>query len=198
MRTIGLLALQGDYLKHGERFKSLGISVRNVRTPNDLDWIDGIVFPGGESTTIGKLLVQSGLVAPITAYIQSGLPVFATCAGLILLSKKIIGFEQVQLGLLDIDIERNAYGRQIESFETDILSGTFGNPPFRGIFIRAPRIVRLAKSIEILAVFEGAPVLIRQNNILACSFHPELTDDVRIQKYFLSMLPVGKGEYQKG
>ena len=197
MHTIGLLALQGDYLKHGERFSRLGTPVVKVRTPGDLRNVDGLVFPGGESTTIGKLLMLSGLHEAIKYRVQSGMPVFATCAGLILLAKKIIDFDQVSLGLLDVDVERNAYGRQIESFETDFRSETFGEPPIRGVFIRAPRITRLGKSVEVLAVYEDVPVLVRQNNILAGSFHPELTDDLRIQSYFLSMFPDGKGDYKQ-
>lgn len=191
MPTIGLLALQGDYLKHGDRFHSLGVPVLRVRKPSDLDLVDGLVFPGGESTTIGKLLVISGLDGPIRSRICAGMPIFATCAGLILLATKIIDFDQFHLGLLDVDVERNAYGRQIESFEADFRSDFFGDPPIKGIFIRAPRIVRLGESVEVLAVFENVPVLIRQKNILACSFHPELTDDLRIQNYFLSMFPEG-------
>jgi 5'-phosphate synthase pdxT subunit len=187
VHTIGLLALQGDYLKHGERFSKIGVSVVKVRKPSEVDHVDGLVFPGGESTTIGKLLVKSGLDKAISEKINAGMPVFATCAGLILLAKKIIGFDQFHLGLLDVDVERNAYGRQIESFETDFRSDTFGDPPIRGVFIRAPRIVRLGKGIEVLAEYEDVPVLIRQDNILAGSFHPELTDDLRIQRYFLSM-----------
>jgi len=186
--TIGLLALQGDYQKHGERFEFLGVSTKKVRSPDDLKYIDGLVMPGGESTTMGKLIEREQLAEPLIERIRSGMPVFATCAGLILLAKQVAGYDQVHLGALDVDVARNAYGRQIESFEVDIESPFFGSPPIRGVFIRAPLIKRYGDDIEVLAEYENVPVLVRQQKILAASFHPELTDDLRIQEYFLTSL----------
>ena len=188
MATIGLLALQGDYQKHGECFESLGVSTIKVRCPDDLKRIDGLVMPGGESTTMGKLIEREGLAEPLVERIRSGMAVFATCAGLILLAKEVTGYDQVHLSVLDVDVARNAYGRQIESFEVDIESPFFGPPPIRGVFIRAPLIKRYGDDVEVLAEYEHVPVLVRRQKILAASFHPELTDDLRIQEYFLTSL----------
>lgn len=188
MHTLGLLALQGDYYKHGEKFNLLGAETCRVRQPEDLDTIDALIMPGGESTTMGILLERTGLLLPLKEKIKAGLPVFATCAGLIILAKKVVGYSQVHLGVLDVDVERNAYGRQTESFEADFNSEIMGDKPVRGVFIRAPQIKRTGPGVKILAYFEKIPVLVRQDNILAGSFHPELTDDLRIQEYFLSML----------
>jgi 5'-phosphate synthase pdxT subunit len=187
MKTIGVLAIQGDFSKHIEVLESLGVHGIEVRESSDLDKIEGLILPGGESTTIGKLLDRFGMIETIKAFSLGGRPIFGTCAGLILLSKEIHSSSQQRLGLLDLDVNRNAYGRQIESFEADIPCPLIGEIPIRAVFIRAPIISKLDKNVEVLAQYEDNPVFIRQNNILACTFHPELTGDLRIHRFFLSL-----------
>lgn len=147
-----------------------------------------MVIPGGESTTMGKLLVGEELLLPVREKIQLGMPVFGTCAGMILLAKELVNCNQPLIGLMDVIVERNAYGRQIESFETTISSSYFPATPLKAVFIRAPRIREIGDNVEVLAEFEKTPVLIRQGHMLAASFHPELTDDTRIHEYFLSIV----------
>lgn len=188
MKTIGVLALQGDYAKHVEMVSAAGALGREVREAGDLEKIDGLIIPGGESTTIGKLLVRFGMLEPIRIFAASGGPVFGTCAGTILLAKNIEGSDQVRLGLLDIEVRRNAYGRQIESFEADIPVPMLGEIPLLGVFIRAPIISKIDGRVDVLAVFDGTPVFVRQGNIISTTFHPELTGDPRAHKYFLSLV----------
>lgn len=185
--TIGIISYQGDVDRHERALAESreGVSVRRVRRPEELAGLAGIVIPGGESTTIGMLMERFGLLAPLREAIAAGLPVLGTCAGAILLAREIEGSSQVRLGTLDIGIRRNAYGRQIDSFEADLEIPELGAPPLRAVFIRAPRIERVGSDIEVLATFEGAPVLIRQGATIALSFHPELTDDRRVQQLFL-------------
>lgn len=187
MAKIGVLALQGAYQKHAEVIQSLGHETLFVRTVEDIRAIDAIILPGGESTTIGKLMNWYGLFNPLMERIHAGMPVFGTCAGMILLSKSTDKQKDNLLATMDIEVERNAYGAQIESFEASIANSVF-DTPVAGIFIRAPRIVRMKEQVQILAEYEGAPVWVRQENMLACSFHPELTMDTRIHAYFLNML----------
>lgn len=179
-----MLALQGAVDKHIQMLSKLNIPCLAVKHREELGRIDAIIIPGGESTTIGKLLIRFSLFDPLSNLIAHGLPVFGTCAGLILLAKKITGFDQPSFKLLDITVARNAYGPQIESFEADISIPHLGEKAFRAVFIRAPIITEIAAHTEVLAGFEGNPVLIRQGNILASSFHPELTNDERIHRYF--------------
>ena len=181
---IGVLAIQGAYMKHVETLNRLNISSRLIKTCDDLNEINGIIFPGGESTTIGKLLVNFGIDKILKQYILGGMPVFATCAGLILLAKKIKSYNQFSFNILDIEIERNAYGRQIESFETDLTLKNIGY--VRGVFIRAPKITYTNSNINIIGTYKNSPVLIQQNNILASTFHPELTENCSIHEYFLT------------
>lgn len=185
MTTVGILGLQGDYAKHHQVVQRVGATPRIVVSPSDVEQIDSLIIPGGESTTMGKLMVDYKLLEPLRERIRTGLPVFGTCAGLILLATGIVDSEQPRLGLLDIDVNRNAYGRQVKSFEADV-PVTFIPEPVRGVFIRAPIITRLGPGVETLGVFEDSPVLVRQENILACSFHPELTEETRIHEYFLA------------
>ena len=185
MTTVGILGLQGDYEKHRWVLERLHVEAPIVVTPEGLERVDALIIPGGESTTMGKLMVGFRLLEPIRKRIAAGMPVFGTCAGMILLATQITDSTQSRIGVLDIEVNRNAYGRQIESFEADI-PVTFIPEPVRGVFIRAPRIVGMATGIETLGLFEGAPVLIRQDRILACSFRPELTEETRIHEYFLS------------
>lgn len=159
-----------------------------VRSSSDLERVDGLIIPGGESTTMGKLLKTYGVGPVLTQRIRDGMPVFGTCAGLILLSNPVDGRNENRLGVVDIDVERNAYGRQVDSFEADLSVPVLGEETFRGVFIRAPIIRRLGTGIEVLARFESNPVLVRAGTILGASFHPELTDDTRVHRYFVSLL----------
>lgn len=191
-KTIGVLALQGAFREHCRMLSELGAQTREIRQAGDIDNLDGIILPGGESTTIGKLMLELGIMEPLTRLIQSGLPVFGTCAGLILLCREIADSVQPRLGLLDAAIERNAFGRQNESFETSLAVPAWGEEPFPAIFIRAPLILNVGKDVDILARLnkngEKRPVAVRQNNILGISFHPELSNDYRCHEYFLNMI----------
>jgi len=187
VKSIGVLALQGGFDPHLRVFKAMAVDAAPVRTLDEIRSRDGLVIPGGESTTIGKLLVLRGLLEPLRALIAGGFPVFGTCAGMILLSKNA-GRDQPLLEVLDIDVARNAYGRQTESFETT-LPFTDGHRSFSvpAIFIRAPQVSRVGKIVTTLSTFEGFPVCVRQGSILASSFHPELTESRVLHDYFLSL-----------
>ncbi len=185
---IGVLALQGDFDKHRIALERCGAATREVRRVADLDGLAGVIIPGGESTTIGKLLVRFGLFDPLKDLVTGGLPVYGTCAGLILMAREVTGYDQPSFACLDASVSRNAYGRQVESFEADIAVPALGKPTLRAVFIRAPLITACGGGVEVLARFEDAPVLVRQANILAGSFHPELTDDLRVHRYFLGLV----------
>ena len=185
---IGVLGLQGDFREHVEMLRLMGVETLVVKLPEDLELIDGLIIPGGESTTMGRIMIDMGLKDLLKEKIESGMPVFGTCAGMILLSKKVEGYDQPLLGVLDVEIERNAYGRQVESFEVDIEIPELGDRPFRAIFIRAPKIKKAGEEVKIFAKYGKDPVLVRQGNILASSFHPELTGDTRIHNYFMRMI----------
>ena len=184
---IGVLALQGDFREHRRVFEALGHEVIDVRLPADLDRVDGLVVPGGESTTIGKLATMYGLIEPLQKHIRNGLPVLGTCAGMIFLARDVTDGDQPQLGVLDAVVERNAYGRQNESFEADLDIVGF-NEPMRAVFIRAPRIAEIGARVEVLAVVDDQPVAVRQGNVVAISFHPELTDDPRFHELLVEMV----------
>ncbi|MSW12240.1 MAG: pyridoxal 5'-phosphate synthase glutaminase subunit PdxT [Actinobacteria bacterium] len=183
---IGVLALQGAFERHQKVFLELSVEAIQVRTPADLAKVDALVMPGGESTTMSQLLESSELFGPISLRIKQGLPVFGTCAGMILLSKKILDGRDDQLSFdaIDIDVQRNAYGRQIDSFEAEIEIDSFDSP-FNAVFIRAPRIVSLGPEVHALAYCGDDVVLAKQENILVASFHPELANDVRLHELFL-------------
>ena len=189
---IGVLALQGDFAEHEAVLRRIGASPRQVRLPAELDGLDGLIIPGGESTTIGKLAVTFGLIEPLRSFAASH-PIWGTCAGAIFLSRDAKR-EQPLLGLMDIIIERNAFGRQVDSFEADLTIPALAAPerPFHAVFIRAPLIERTGKGVEVLARLpegrSGAIVAARQANLLATSFHPELTGDDRFHRYFLSLV----------
>jgi len=189
MVRIGVLALQGAFAAHAEKFVALGADVVEVRRPEHLTDLDGLVLPGGESTTMSNLLVSSGLARPLAEAIASGLAVFGTCAGMILLSTNILDGrdDQISFSAIDATVRRNAYGRQVDSFECD-LSVTSLDSPFHAIFIRAPAIEELGSGVEVLASWNDAPVLIRSGRIMAASFHPELTADTRIHRLFLDLV----------
>lgn len=185
---IGVLALQGAFREHCVMFNRLGVETCEVRKPEELTKIDALVIPGGESTTIGKLMMDFGLYEPILERAQNGMPIFGTCAGLILLAREINGSRQPRLGLMDMQVERNAFGRQVDSFEIDLYIPALGEEPFRAVFIRAPYIKAVAPQVEVMAEYQGKIVMARQGRFLAAAFHPELTDDLRIHKYFLQMI----------
>lgn len=184
---VGVLALQGAFVEHAAVLNRLGVAAREVRLPSQLAGLEALVIPGGESTTIGKLLVAYGLLEPLRGLVADGLPVFGTCAGMILLAKDIGGQEQPLLGVMDIRVKRNAFGRQLQSFETDLLVPALGPAPSRAIFIRAPVIAEVGPGVEVLAWLEdGRIVAARQGRLLVTAFHPELTDDPRWHEYFLT------------
>jgi 5'-phosphate synthase pdxT subunit len=184
---LGILALQGAFREHAEALQALDADVTLVKRPEHLAGIDGIFLPGGESTTIDKLLDWSGLREPLTARLHEGLPAFATCAGLIVLASEVRDgrADQVPLGLLDVTVRRNGYGRQRESFEAELAVINLRGGTFRGVFIRAPKVERAGAVVEVLAEHEGVPVLGRQGAIFFASFHPELAGDLRLHELFL-------------
>ncbi len=189
---IGALALQGDFREHLAVISRLGEDGIEVRTPDELACIDALIIPGGESTTIGRLATIYGLMDPIRARIADGMPVFGTCAGLIFLASSTTGADQPQLRVLDVVVERNAFGRQVESFEAD-LRVTGLSEPMRAVFIRAPWIERVGADVEVLATVEDPSgggehaVVVRQDRILAASFHPELTADDRLHTMLIEL-----------
>ena len=188
---IGILALQGDVREHRSALERLGAEVVEVRRPTELDEIDGLVIPGGESTTIGRLATLYGLIDPLRKHLRSGLPAFGTCAGMIFLANGVDGAPQPQLEVLDATVRRNAWGRQNESFEADLeINGLVD--PFHAVFIRAPWIEEIGDDVEVLATWGGHPVMVRQGGLLASSFHPELTGDSRVHELFLTMIERGE------
>lgn len=177
---IGVLAVQGGFEAHLGMLRELGADAREVRTPEDLRDLDGLVIPGGESTTIVKGIESAGLEAAIRAHHEAGRPVFGTCAGMIVC-------DDAHLGLIDATATRNAFGRQLQSFETDLEIEGIGDEPLRAVFIRAPRVERYGAGVEVLASYDGRPVAVREGSVLACAFHPELTDDPRLHALFMAM-----------
>ncbi len=186
MVVVGILALQGDVREHAVAIEAIGGTWKPVRRPEDLAGIGALIIPGGESTTIGKLATIYGLIEPLRKAISGGLPAFGTCAGMIFLAAGVTDGTQAQLGVLDAIIERNAFGRQNESFEADLdIVGL--EESFRTVFIRAPWVAKVGGNVEVLATVDRHPVMVRQGNILAVSFHPELTGDHRIHTMFLQV-----------
>ncbi len=183
---IGVLALQGDFREHKRVFEGLGTSVKEVRLPKDLENIKGLVIPGGESTTMTKLIKIYDFEKPLLDFYKQGGAVWGTCAGAIVVSSEVVGYpEQLHLNLIDIAVERNAYGRQVDSFEADVDIETLGR--FHTVFIRAPRIARIGKNVRVLASFKQHPIMVIQDRVLATVFHPELTSDSRVHQYFLDL-----------
>ncbi|MBN1826468.1 MAG: pyridoxal 5'-phosphate synthase glutaminase subunit PdxT [Candidatus Eisenbacteria bacterium] len=181
---IGLLALQGAFAAHGEVLRGLGAETVDVRLPEKLNGLDGLVLPGGESTTLIRLFDEYRFAEPLRAFARSGRPILATCMGLILLAREVHSPAQASLGLMDIAVERNAYGRQVDSFEA---MGKVGDDPFRMIFIRAPRIHKIGPDVEVLGRLQSEPVLVRQGKILGATFHPELAGDPAVHRIFLEL-----------
>ena len=188
---IGVLSLQGDFKNHIDILKELNINVKKVRYSNDFDSLDGLIIPGGESTAISNLIVKQGLYEVIEKFVNTK-PVYGTCAGLILLSSRIMDSNNLKKNInlfkvLDIEIERNGWGRQIDSFVQEIKIKPF-KKDYKAIFIRAPKIKSLHKSIEVLSEFSDTPVMIKKGYILGTTFHPELTKDIRVHEYFINMV----------
>ena len=181
---VGVIAIQGDYEKHARAFERCGAEVRYVKAPEQLRAVERIVIPGGESTTVGKLMQRFGLGEAIIERARVGTPVWGTCMGMIMMAKEVEGYEQYSLSILDVTVRRNAFGAQVHSFEDEVCMKGF-DTPVTGVFIRAPIVVRCGEGVEHLADYEGKTVAVRQGNLLATSFHPELTDDVRVHEWFL-------------
>lgn len=188
---IGVLDLQGAVAEHIEMLKSIGCDTVAVKKAEQLDGLQGLVIPGGESTTIGKLMERYGLAEEIKKRAQDGMAIFGTCAGLILLAEDIDGSSQMRLGLMGIRVKRNAFGRQVESFEADIPVPVLGDTPFRAIFIRAPYIESVKPGVEELARVDGKIVFARQGRFLVSAFHPELSSDDRVHRYFVEQVVKG-------
>ncbi len=188
MARIGILALQGAFLEHAQAFRKLGAEAVEVRLPEDLEALDGLVIPGGESTTMTLLMEGYGLRQPLIELARSGIPLWGTCAGMIMLSKEVEDPRVHSLDLMDLKVIRNAFGRQIDSFEADLPVPVLGDPPFRAVFIRAPIVESVGDGVEVLAQLPGGRIAAaRQGKLLATAFHPELTDDPRFHRLFLQM-----------
>jgi 5'-phosphate synthase pdxT subunit len=193
MATIGVLALQGDFREHREVLQRMGSDVREVRLPRDLDGLDGLIIPGGESTTIVRLMHSSGLLEPLRKLASDGFPMWGTCAGMILLAKRLDETGMPALQAMDITVRRNAFGRQVDSFEADLSIPALGDDPFHAVFIRAPIIEEVGPAVEVLArLADGTPVAARERRLLATAFHPELTSDIRLHRLFLDRLVTGR------
>ena len=186
---VGILALQGDVREHARALEDAGATPLTVKTETELDRADALIIPGGESTTIGKLLDRFELLEPVVERGRKGMPIYGTCAGAILLSNESEGGHPVphRLGLMDLSVRRNAYGRQVDSFESDLAIAGL-DEPFRAVFIRAPSIEHTGPEVEVLATHGDKPVLVRQGRMLASTFHPEMTDDARVHSLFLDLV----------
>jgi 5'-phosphate synthase pdxT subunit len=192
---VGVLALQGDVREHERALQVSGASTRQVRLPEHLEGLDGLVIPGGESTTMSNLALRWGLMEPLRALVRGGLPAYGSCAGMIMLADRIEGGrpDQETIGGLDVTVLRNAFGRQVDSFEGDLHIPAFGPDPMHAVFIRAPWVEQAGETVQVLGTVEHGPaagkiVAVRQGRLLATSFHPELTGDTRVHEYFVEMV----------
>jgi len=186
---VGVLALQGTFIEHIGILRQLGVESFPIRLPHELDTLDGLIIPGGESTTMLRLMESFGLTQPIREMARDGLAIWGTCAGMVLLAKNISNYEMETLGLMGTKIRRNAFGSQIDSFEVDLEIPLVGKEPFHAVFIRAPVIKEAEPGVEILSCLpDNTIVAARQNRLLACAFHPEFTDDLRFHSYFLNIV----------
>jgi len=186
---IGVLAIQGDVIEHRQSLGSLGVDAPEIRLPVELDGIDGLIIPGGESTTIAQLIDIYGFRQTLREKILSGMPVWGTCAGMIILASRLTDSRPEPLALMDIEVSRNVYGRQVDSFEEDVEIERIGAPPFHAVFIRAPGVNWLGQGVEVLGALQsGQPVVVQQGSMLATSFHPELIDDSRIHGLFTEIV----------
>ena len=185
---VGVLAIQGDFAEHIAVLGKLGVKAREIRLPEHLDSVDGLIIPGGESTTLSRLMTIYKLREPIEQMAAEGRAVWGTCAGMIMLSREITELDPIPLGIMDIGVQRNAFGRQVDSFEQTLDVSALGPDPFHAIFIRAPVIIRVGEGVEVLSALDAdRPVAVRQGNLMATSFHPELTNDYRFHSYFLEL-----------
>ncbi|MEI6521264.1 MAG: pyridoxal 5'-phosphate synthase glutaminase subunit PdxT [bacterium] len=191
---IGVLALQGDVREHIAMMRGLNVDCIPVRTADEISAVDGLIIPGGESTTVGKLLDRFGQMQAVRSLPGQNKPIYGTCTGMILLAKDIEDSNQHRIGLMDITIRRNAFGRQVDSFEEDLQIEGIPGGPVRAVYIRAPYVTRLGEGVQVLATTNSHPVMVRQGWLLASAFHPELTDDNRIHKYFLDMVIQAKNQ----
>ena len=190
--VIGVLAYQGDVREHLRALAAVGADAVEVRTLADLDRVDGLVVPGGESTVIGKLAARYGLLEPLRERARAGLPVFGTCAGMILLAREVEGPPQDLLGVLDVRVRRNAFGRQVASFEAEVDVKGLDGGPVSGAFIRAPWVAESSPDVEVLAELDGKVVAVRQGNLLATAFHPELSGEVRLHRWLVDLARAAK------
>ncbi len=189
MKKVGVLALQGAFIEHEKMLRALGADVVQVRKPEQLEGLDGLIIPGGESTTIGKLATTYGLIDPLREFARAK-PTWGTCAGMIFLAKDIGIDRQPILGVMDIKVNRNAFGRQIDSFETELAIPKVGDAPFHAVFIRAPIVTEVHQGVDVLSTLpDGRIVAAQQGHLLATAFHPELTGDSRLHRYFLGFIP---------
>jgi len=190
---IGVLALQGAFVEHVRALRRLDVEASAVYLPEELAGLDGLIIPGGESTTIAKLMRDYGLTQPVKEMALGGLPIMGTCAGMVLLDGQPAGSEVGTLGLMDMTVKRNAFGRQVDSFETELDIPALGSQPFHAVFIRAPVVEQVGPGVEVLArLSDGTMVAVRQDKLIASAFHPELTDDLRFHSYFLDMVRSGQ------
>jgi 5'-phosphate synthase pdxT subunit len=186
----GVLAVQGDFAEHIAILRKLGVEAQEVRLPHQLEGLDGLIIPGGESTTLSRLMSIYQLREPIEHLARQGKAVWGTCAGMIMMAHEIAEEDPIPLRLMDIGVQRNAFGRQIDSFEQDLEVHGLEPPPFHAVFIRAPVIIRVGQGVKVLAALsDGRPVAVQQEHLLATAFHPELTDDTRLHRYFLNLIP---------
>ena len=191
MTRAGVLGLQGDFAEHLHTLRELNVEAIDVRRPEQLGEIEALIIPGGESTTIGKLADHYGIIPKLRARVAEGMPVWGTCAGAIFMAKDVPGHPHPIAGLMDMTVERNAFGRQVDSFEADLAIAGIGPEPFHAVFIRAPRIASVGPGVTVLASLDdGTIVAARQGRLLATSFHPELTDDHRLHQHFLSLIGI--------
>ncbi|MCG8398802.1 pyridoxal 5'-phosphate synthase glutaminase subunit PdxT [Bacillus atrophaeus] len=193
MLTIGVLGLQGAVREHIRSIEACGAAGLVVKRPEQLNEVDGLILPGGESTTMRRLIDTYHFMEPLREFAAQGKPLFGTCAGLIILAKEIQGSDNAHLGLLDVKVERNSFGRQVDSFEADLTIEGIAEP-FTGVFIRAPHILEAGEDVEVLSEHDGRIVAAKQDNLLGCSFHPELTDDHRVTELFVQMVEKHKQE----
>ena len=191
LKSVGVLALQGDFEKHLVALRTLGVKAKLIRTSSDLSDVDGLIIPGGESTTMTNLLRRNDLENSLRDFVMSN-PVMGTCAGLILLANQTIHRNVIGFGAIDVDVDRNGYGSQLDSFSADIFVKFSNGNPFHGVFIRAPKILRIGPNVESLAEFDGDVVIARNSNVLITSFHPELSGNLNIHKYFVNQFVIRK------
>jgi pyridoxal 5'-phosphate synthase pdxT subunit len=189
MKRVGVLALQGEVVEHLRALRRVGVLAVEVKNERDLARVDALVVPGGESTTVIRLLERFGLIEPIEVRVRAGMPLWGTCMGMIVAANDVADMQQRTLGLLDITVRRNAFGRQIASAEVALDVPVLGEPAFPAVFIRAPWVERAGPDVEVLATWDGHGVFVRQGNVIGTSFHPELSGDDRLHAYFVALIP---------